>query len=155
MIIGVIIVSSISVYATYNYFAKDISYRKADGTELNVEQALNELYAKHNMKNTLVASDIYGNTPHNPTATAEYTFEKNGLVVVNLGTRSAGNEAGKTTYSIKIDGKIEYSYSENVWGHLKEWSKNVIAGQKIEVTVNDSASNAAAFVFINFIEQDG
>lgn len=39
-----ILTSCISIYATYNYFAKDVSYTKADGTEINVEEALNELY---------------------------------------------------------------------------------------------------------------
>ena len=44
-IVGVILASSITVYAT-SYFAKDISYSK-DGTEINnVQDALNDLYLK-------------------------------------------------------------------------------------------------------------
>ena len=46
-LIGVILASSITVYAT-SYFANDIKYIKKEengtGTEISVEQALNELY---------------------------------------------------------------------------------------------------------------
>ena len=47
-IVGVILASSITVYA-YNYIASDISYTKP-GTEtaISVEEALNELYSKSN-----------------------------------------------------------------------------------------------------------
>lgn len=41
-----ILTSSISVYATYTYFAKDVSYIKKDGTEITVEMALDELYKR-------------------------------------------------------------------------------------------------------------
>lgn len=42
-----ILTSGISVYATYRYLAKDVSYVKSNGEELNVEEALNELYSKN------------------------------------------------------------------------------------------------------------
>lgn len=41
-----VILTGVCVYATYKYFAKDIAYTKKDGTEISVEQALNELYQK-------------------------------------------------------------------------------------------------------------
>lgn len=47
IIVSIVLASGISVYATYSYFAKDISYKKTDGTELSVEEALNELYNKN------------------------------------------------------------------------------------------------------------
>lgn len=43
-ILGIIVASGITAYATYNYFAKDINYTKSNGAEITVEQALNELY---------------------------------------------------------------------------------------------------------------
>lgn len=43
ILIGILLVSGISVYATYKYFATDVSYTK-DGIKINVEKALNELY---------------------------------------------------------------------------------------------------------------
>lgn len=50
-IVGVILASSITVYA-YSYFARDISYTKP-GTEtaISVETALNDLYSKANESN--------------------------------------------------------------------------------------------------------
>lgn len=39
LIITIIITSSITAYATYNYLAKDIKYTKADGTEINLEKS--------------------------------------------------------------------------------------------------------------------
>lgn len=44
-IIGAIILSGISVYANYIYFAKDVSYTR-NGVEISVADALNELYDK-------------------------------------------------------------------------------------------------------------
>ena len=47
-IIGIILASSIAVYA-YSYAAKDVSYTKpGTTTEINVETALNDLYNKKN-----------------------------------------------------------------------------------------------------------
>ena len=47
-IIGIVLASSIAVYA-YSYYAKDISYTKAGAeTAINVETALNDLYEKQN-----------------------------------------------------------------------------------------------------------
>ena len=48
LIITIIITSSITAYATYNYLAKDIKYTKADGTEIDLEKSLNELYSFYN-----------------------------------------------------------------------------------------------------------
>ena len=47
-IIGIILASSIAVYA-YSYAAKDIGYTKpGENTPISVETALNDLYEKHN-----------------------------------------------------------------------------------------------------------
>ena len=48
IILGILIGSSITVYAT-GYFAKDMIYKKGD-TEINVEDALNELYSLKNIQ---------------------------------------------------------------------------------------------------------
>ena len=54
-IIGIILASSIAVYA-YSYFASDISYtRPGTETAINVEQALNDLYSK-SKKLTLIGN---------------------------------------------------------------------------------------------------
>ena len=47
IILGTLLISSISVYATYTYLATDVSYLKNE-EEMNVAEALNELYTiKH------------------------------------------------------------------------------------------------------------
>lgn len=40
------LISSASAFATYTYMANNISYRKLDGSQISVENALNELYKK-------------------------------------------------------------------------------------------------------------
>lgn len=42
-----VLISGLSVYATYSYLAKDVSYTKKDGTTINVGDALNELYNRN------------------------------------------------------------------------------------------------------------
>lgn len=52
-IIGLLIASSITIYA-YSYVASDIKYKKSgEDTEISVEDALNELYAKKLDSSTL------------------------------------------------------------------------------------------------------
>ena len=46
--ITIVITSSITAYATYKYLAKDITYTKEDGTEIDLEKSLNELYSLYN-----------------------------------------------------------------------------------------------------------
>ena len=46
IIITAILVSGTTAFATYNYYAKDISYLKKDGTKTNVADALNDIYDK-------------------------------------------------------------------------------------------------------------
>ena len=36
----------VSVYATYSYLAQDVSYKKSDGTEISVKDALDELHKR-------------------------------------------------------------------------------------------------------------
>ena len=64
-IIGVILASSIAVYA-YSYYAKDIGYTKpGTNTEISVEAALNELYSSEEFKTynmldkTIITGDGY------------------------------------------------------------------------------------------------
>ena len=63
IIVGMILVSSISVWATYNYLGSDVSYMKVNGTKLSVQDALDELYKNttNNANNSLVLYDKSGN----------------------------------------------------------------------------------------------
>ncbi len=65
VIIITIIVTSVSVYAATTYKATDVVYKASDGTSMNVNEALNELYDKINNncdnedgRNIIVASWI-------------------------------------------------------------------------------------------------
>ena len=87
-IIGVIIASSITVYA-YSYFASDISYKKpGTDTTISVETALNELYNKSNKTPQQVATLT--------TQDASYIFQNDGYIT---GTVSPTyNQAGGAVY---------------------------------------------------------
>ena len=50
VIIITIIVTSVSVYAATTYKATDVIYKASDGTSMNVNDALNELYNKSGNK---------------------------------------------------------------------------------------------------------
>lgn len=45
-ITGAVLIGGITTYAAYNYYASQVSYTKKDGTEISVEDALNDLYSK-------------------------------------------------------------------------------------------------------------
>lgn len=68
LIITIIITSSITAYATYNYLAKDIAYTQTNETTNieNVEQALNDLYKRNKSLNiNEVASYNYSGAQNN------------------------------------------------------------------------------------------
>lgn len=52
IIVTAIIFTGFSIYATTTYLAKDIGYIKNDGTQINVEEALNELYNNYTSNNS-------------------------------------------------------------------------------------------------------
>ena len=84
-IIGVIIASSIAVYA-YSCAAKDVSYTKpGTNQEISVETALNDLYSKSNKTAQQVATLT--------TQGASYTFQNDGYIlgtVTGVGTVGQG-----------------------------------------------------------------
>ena len=50
IVITAIVTGSVTAFATYNYFSKDIEYKKDDGTKISVEDSLNELYLSKNKR---------------------------------------------------------------------------------------------------------
>ena len=72
-IIGIILASSIAVYA-YSYAAKDVSYTKpGTQTAISVEQALNDLYTKKSIEKLELVNDLSSGTS-NRAATATASF---------------------------------------------------------------------------------
>ncbi len=64
-IIIMILISGVSVYATYNYLAKDINYVKSNGENISVQDALDELYNKKRDLETSVMGYISVNSDLN------------------------------------------------------------------------------------------
>ena len=58
IIITTIIVTSISVYAATTYKASDVVYNASNGTSMNVEDALNELYSSKNNQLSSISFDL-------------------------------------------------------------------------------------------------
>ena len=60
VLITSIFVGGISIYATYNYLASDVKYTKKSGEEINVEEALNELYQVQNNSSNICFAGMGG-----------------------------------------------------------------------------------------------
>lgn len=102
IIISIVVVSSISVYATYNYLASEIKYEKEDGTEVSVETALNDLYSKLNN------IDNYDNKTYTQEGLSVYD---NRATIVNGGYYI--DENGITWVNISF--KFSKSFSQGTW----------------------------------------
>lgn len=99
-IIGIILASSIAVYA-YSYAAKDVSYTKpGTTTAINVETALNDLYNK--------TSDEYANKTYIQTGLSSF---ENRVTIVSGGYYTDNNNITyvnlklKTNQSLSNDGE--------------------------------------------------
>ena len=98
-----VIVSGVSVYATYKYLASDVSYTKSDGTDVSVEEALNELYSKQ-----LTIECIWNGTDNLVTPKSSLNFEKtmehDGMLIVDMAAVE-GNATlfNNWTHNLKIN----------------------------------------------------
>lgn len=81
IIVGMVLISGVSVYAAYNYLASEVSYTKADGTKLNVQEALTELYMSDNEKYPSI-NEIYYNV--SPSVNYTYTINETGKYLVGI-----------------------------------------------------------------------
>lgn len=80
IIASTIFVSGLSVYATYNYLAKDISYIKSDGTKISVENALNELYKN---KSDEITYNIGTNNSSNGIETIQIERDNKNAIIIS------------------------------------------------------------------------
>ena len=101
LIITIIITSSITAYATYNYLAKDIKYTKADGTEIDLEKSLNELYSFYNKElkyiDRVVATKNETSSYQSISNSKELEKGKYFIIIV----RSNRNDSGAGNYTKK------------------------------------------------------
>lgn len=107
IVITAILVGGISVYATYNYFAKDIIYKKMDGTQINVEDALNELYLRNKtltLVNNRFGMDVSVGATHTEDLSTFENYqnisEEDFLIVIN---GYAPAQSDTTTSSVSAD----------------------------------------------------
>lgn len=108
IIITAILATGTMVLASYNYFAKDIEYKKSDGTKINVENALNELYTRNvQFQNT----ELLFHKNDGLSFSGTYTFDgKHSNVILFLWGASRDNNV-LLNYDIS-DGNIIY---DNTW----------------------------------------
>lgn len=119
IVITILLTSCISVYATYKYLAKDVSYTKLDGTEISIQDALNELYGKQckivpiwlNTDNLCKPySRINGTT----------TIKRDGIFIIDMaGVEGNGTLNSKWTHNVKVNNNpVNGAGSVNGWnGH--------------------------------------
>ena len=125
-VIGMIITSTVSVYAAYSYLAQDVSYTKSDGTEISVKEALDQLYAK--------------NPESKPAPTTNYTGYYadvnddgivDGVIFIDLAYGASGqwgNGDGKYSYSAVTSGLSSYKISTKTSSYSGKFgTKSVIA----------------------------
>ena len=134
VVLLMIITSSISVYATQLYMAKDISYTKSDGTQTNVESALDELYS--NVGNGTIEYQIIKSTNvKNTTSAALYD------------TLKVSIPAGKKKVYI-------YSVLSSTYGNTKpELVSDIIDSEETIVVDNLTVSSVVSTdAYFNVIE---
>ena len=99
-VVTTLIVSMVSVYATYSYLAQDVSYTKSDGTEVSVKDALDEL---HKRTEGITYEDSSGTKQKLSAATAVGT--KIGSTTVD------GQKLDWYLFDVSDDGKTAYLVS--------------------------------------------
>ena len=113
IIVGVVIASGISVYATGQYFASQVNYTTDKNGEIsNVEQALNDLYQKRNKvtKYSLNASTTNAGSTYNFDISNYENY--NNITIDNIYVQFTRNS---WRYMQQSDacGRCEYTYSYN------------------------------------------
>jgi hypothetical protein len=96
-IIGIILASSIAVYA-YSYAAKDVSYTKpGTDTTIDVETALNDLYSKFNTNQGVICAKGSLTTTTNNIDKVKIDFKPEEIIVYGYN----GNTYNEARYSRK------------------------------------------------------
>lgn len=141
IVIAMIIASSISVYATYNYFAGDIKYKKADGTEISVENALNDLYSQNKEVKYSLIENIWSSS----SISENYTLnvEDSGIYLVGLMNSNQENVAG----SILTSGEEVISKTLTGWNFYSTIKViKVTKGDYIKISAYNQYSKINSFI---------
>lgn len=124
IIVEMILASSLSVYATYNYLASNVSYTKTDGTKINLETALNDLYSIKAEQNV----DIY------PYQKFVLTKDVNGYVFTLKIYDSSNNEIYQTEYPC------------NIWGEFSSTTRTYAYNNKKYILEAHGSSSVNNFI---------
>ena len=105
-LIGMIIGSTVSVYAAYSYLAQDVSYTKSDGTEISVKEALDQLYSKENSESIPTSLNLAGWY-----ADVDDNGSVDGVIFIDLAQGASGNwNPGNNSWAASNNTGV-YSYS--------------------------------------------
>lgn len=145
-IICVILASSIggtTAFASYNYFANQVSYITPSGQKLNVESALNELYSKKNNIDVPYIENIWSSSALSVDYT--YTVAKDGIYLVSISGSNKNNSIGNITTNAqeKVNNKIINTYGVgSTYSVLKVINAKANDTIKIEGYTTYSSSNS-------------
>lgn len=156
-LIGAILFSGITAYAASVYYAKDISYTKTDGQEINVESALDELYEEQNKKISSIGN-TYTNKYYNGTknTTNEVSLEIEKGTYFCSATYGNAGEYGELNYFktsgqnmtiVNCDTYNElYSYQnfQTASSKLHDIKSEVLVGKNFICTINENKSIKAS-----------
>lgn len=134
MVIIILLTTCISVYATYKYFAKDVSYTKLDGTEISVQDALNELYGKKPNIECIWASTDNLVTPHSIINNTT-TIKHDGILIIDMaGVEGNGTLNNKWTHNVKVNN----NFINSTGGQCNGWNGHYY--YMIQVKTGDTVS---------------
>ena len=163
LIITTIITNGITAYATYNYLAKDITYTKEDGTNVSVQEALNEVYSNKKQNEDKFISSDSKEYRNGTSSTYSSTFDiPNGatkaVIIANGGSMwgaftnldvDANNIISKEEY------KLSYELIDGHWAGRGVYTIVMLNGESGELNTkitinNNSTSKSSATIDIFF-----
>ena len=135
-IVGIILASSIAVYA-YSYAAKDISYTKpGTDTAISVETALNDLYSKSNKTPQQVATLT--------TQGASYTFQNDGYITGTAAGEGDSNSLPWYAATLSLNDETIIIANE---GTIRPVSVYVSSGTAVVTRQNRGTYNLTCYEF--------
>lgn len=149
ILISIIFASGLSIYATYNYLASDVSYTR-DGETISVETALNELYERKSIQGILYvgcytsAYDIKNNTSANITVNGLNVGEQY-CVIVGRSTTGGAN-ANYIDRGTAFTNATYEKYNDYLYNFVPSETSITITQSSVSFAPT-CGSNAYAFVF--------
>lgn len=134
IIITAILCISTSVFATLKYNADEVRYRKSDNKEINVQDALNELYNNTDLFNKIdwsVSKDKFVSTRTNG-GTASITLDKGNYIVFVVETCGTSSSAGtfETFKEVDTPGTLNINEKDGSYELLSRYKGSKSANLK-------------------------